>query len=272
MSYYVLVLVLPYMQGMPGSFSPDADFKGNRWLTVTTCITARASRTCRDACRDRLPAVVGKTIPALSAHAQPAIIRIWQEAHCDTPRIISLHCMLLSEQAFAMQYNKLSCAKSTLGYQLRSVVKVFMHFVWMTRSGFGWWLNRLNIYQNKHGIMILIYHKYGKCKRVFLTLQIYTMTGLRHHGRRQAISSYHVYLPVTKFHVNQTPQHIYGVHYSHRLLLWYWLLLRAAPKVAAGDEHFVKMTLVSAFLYIYMISKMYMIYVLYRQNMKPRSS
>ena len=42
---------------------------------------ARALRTCRDACRDRYPAVVGKTFPAFPAHAQPAILRIGQEAH-----------------------------------------------------------------------------------------------------------------------------------------------------------------------------------------------
>ena len=50
--------------GMPGTFSPAADFKGNRWLAIPACITARAWRTCRDACRDRLPAVTGKTFPA----------------------------------------------------------------------------------------------------------------------------------------------------------------------------------------------------------------
>ena len=42
------------------------------------CITARASRTCRDACRDRLPTAAGKKFPAFPAHA---ILRIWQEAH-----------------------------------------------------------------------------------------------------------------------------------------------------------------------------------------------
>ena len=45
---------------------------------ILACITARASRTCRDACRDRQP---GKTFPAFPAHAQPAMLRIWQEAH-----------------------------------------------------------------------------------------------------------------------------------------------------------------------------------------------
>ena len=54
---------------MPGTFSPAADFRGNRYLAIPSCITARASRTCRDACRDRLPAVVGKTFPAFPAYA-----------------------------------------------------------------------------------------------------------------------------------------------------------------------------------------------------------
>ena len=50
--------------GMPGTFSPAADFKGNRWLAIPACIMSRASHTCRDACRDRFSAVVGKTFPA----------------------------------------------------------------------------------------------------------------------------------------------------------------------------------------------------------------
>ena len=57
--------------GMPGTFSPAAEFKGKRELTIPACITARASRTCRDACRDCLPAVVGKTFPAFPAHVHP---------------------------------------------------------------------------------------------------------------------------------------------------------------------------------------------------------
>ena len=56
---------------MPGTFSPTADFEGNRKLAIPACITARAWRTCRDACRDRLPAVAGKTFPAFPAHAHP---------------------------------------------------------------------------------------------------------------------------------------------------------------------------------------------------------
>ena len=66
-------LQVAHAPGMPGTFSPAADFKGNRWLAIPTCITARAWRTCRDACRDRLPAVTGKTFPAFPAHAHPLI-------------------------------------------------------------------------------------------------------------------------------------------------------------------------------------------------------
>ena len=60
---------------------PATNFKGNRKIAIPACITARAWSTCRDACRDRLPMVVGKTFPAFPAYAQPAILRIWQEAH-----------------------------------------------------------------------------------------------------------------------------------------------------------------------------------------------
>ena len=46
-------LQVAHARGMPGTFSPPTDFKGNRQLAIPACITARASRTCRDACRDR---------------------------------------------------------------------------------------------------------------------------------------------------------------------------------------------------------------------------
>ena len=39
--------------GNAGNVFLATDFKGNRWLAIPACITARASRTCRDACRDR---------------------------------------------------------------------------------------------------------------------------------------------------------------------------------------------------------------------------
>ena len=44
-------------------------------------ITARASRTSRDVCRNRKPAVARKMFPAFPAHAQPTSLCIWQEAH-----------------------------------------------------------------------------------------------------------------------------------------------------------------------------------------------
>ena len=46
-------LQVAHAPGMPGTFPPAADFKGNRYLAIPACITARAWRTCRDACRDR---------------------------------------------------------------------------------------------------------------------------------------------------------------------------------------------------------------------------
>ena len=64
-------LQVAHAPGMPGTFSPAADFKENRLLAIPACITARAWRTCRDACRDRLHAVTGKTFPAFPAHAHP---------------------------------------------------------------------------------------------------------------------------------------------------------------------------------------------------------
>ena len=63
--------------GNAGNVFPVTDFKGNRNIAITACITARASRMCRDACRDRYPAVAGETFPAFPAHAQTAILRIW---------------------------------------------------------------------------------------------------------------------------------------------------------------------------------------------------
>ena len=62
-------------------------FPRHRRLTIPTCITALAWRTCRESCRVanyRFPLkwVAGKkTIPEFTAHAQPAILRIWKEAH-----------------------------------------------------------------------------------------------------------------------------------------------------------------------------------------------
>ena len=57
--------------GNAGNVFPAAEFKGNRELAIPACITARMSRTCRDACRNCLPTVAGKTLPAFPAHAHP---------------------------------------------------------------------------------------------------------------------------------------------------------------------------------------------------------
>ena len=48
---------------------------------IPSCITARAWRTCPDVCRDRSPAVAGKTFPTFPAHAQPTVLHTCQEAH-----------------------------------------------------------------------------------------------------------------------------------------------------------------------------------------------
>ena len=45
---------------------PATDFKGNRYLSIPACIRACASRTCRDVCRDRSPAVPGgENVPGI---------------------------------------------------------------------------------------------------------------------------------------------------------------------------------------------------------------
>ena len=53
---------------------------------------------CCDASQNRYTAVVGKTFPALPAHAQPAILRIWQEAHG-----IATHLKIKSQHFFNRQ-------------------------------------------------------------------------------------------------------------------------------------------------------------------------
>ena len=80
-SYQICKIAGCVCAGNARNVFPATDFKGNRKLATPACTTARASRTCRDAYRDRYPAVAGKTFPAFPAHAQPAILRIWQEAH-----------------------------------------------------------------------------------------------------------------------------------------------------------------------------------------------
>ena len=87
---------------------PPPVFKGNRSLAIPACITARAWRTCRDACRDRL---LAKTFPPFPAHAHPqfwvsgkrpiACYHGWQKIAHDTRAVVPckqilLHSYLLS--------------------------------------------------------------------------------------------------------------------------------------------------------------------------------
>ena len=62
-------------------FPRAADFKGNRQLAILACITARVSRTCRDACQGRLPAVAGKNVPGIPGACAQAILPFWQDVH-----------------------------------------------------------------------------------------------------------------------------------------------------------------------------------------------
>ena len=89
---YVKIRVA-HAPGMPGTFSPAANFRGNYYIAIPACITARAWRTCRDACRDPLPAVTGKTFPAFPAHAQPQFcVSGKRPMHCSSYR----GCCLIS--------------------------------------------------------------------------------------------------------------------------------------------------------------------------------
>ena len=76
-SYQIRKLAGCACAGNAGSVFPATDFKGNRCLAIPTCITARESRTCRDACRDRYPPVAGKTFLSFPAHAQLSILPLF---------------------------------------------------------------------------------------------------------------------------------------------------------------------------------------------------
>ena len=61
-------------------------FPRHRGLAIPTCITARASRTCRDACWNRQLAVSfeiggGENVPGIPGAYATHPLRIWQEAH-----------------------------------------------------------------------------------------------------------------------------------------------------------------------------------------------
>ena len=79
--------------GMSRTFSPAAEFKGNRELAIPTCITARASSPCRDVCRDCLPAVAGKTMRTRNHydHSEGGANPRWQRPSNRRPTV--LHVM-----------------------------------------------------------------------------------------------------------------------------------------------------------------------------------
>ena len=52
-SYQIRTIARCACAGNAGNVSPAIDFKGNHQLAILVCITARASRTCRDACRGK---------------------------------------------------------------------------------------------------------------------------------------------------------------------------------------------------------------------------
>ena len=90
--------------GNAGNVFPVTDCEGNRGITIPACITARASRTCRGACRDRYSAVARKTFPAFPAHAQPTILRIWQEAHGTWAVVWVFLCLWCSPERYGFRY------------------------------------------------------------------------------------------------------------------------------------------------------------------------
>ena len=51
-SYQIVKIAGCACAGNARNVFPATDFKGNRQLAIPVCITARASRTCLDACRD----------------------------------------------------------------------------------------------------------------------------------------------------------------------------------------------------------------------------
>ena len=52
-SFQISKIAVCACAGNVGNVFPATDFKGNRLLAIPACITARAPRTCRGACRDR---------------------------------------------------------------------------------------------------------------------------------------------------------------------------------------------------------------------------
>ena len=63
-------LQVAHAPGMPGTFSPAADFKENRLLAIPACMSGLLT------CGDR------ENVPGIPGACAPAILRICQEAHC----------------------------------------------------------------------------------------------------------------------------------------------------------------------------------------------
>ena len=80
LAWYVKLWVA-HAPGMPGTFSPplwvsDPDMHHGTCVThVTRCMPGSLTSVFL------LKSVAGKTFPAFPTHAQPTILRIWQEAH-----------------------------------------------------------------------------------------------------------------------------------------------------------------------------------------------
>ena len=74
-------LRVAHAPGMLETFSPPHRLQRKPLVSDPACTTARASRTCPDACRGPLNRGGGETFPAFPAHAQPAILHIWQDPH-----------------------------------------------------------------------------------------------------------------------------------------------------------------------------------------------
>ena len=80
-SYQIRKIAGCACSGNAGNVLPRRRLLRRPLLAIPACITARASRTCRDACRFRSPALAGKNVPGIPGACAPAILRIWQEAH-----------------------------------------------------------------------------------------------------------------------------------------------------------------------------------------------
>ena len=71
-------------------------FPSHRRLAIPTCITARAVMHGGIAnLRFPLNLMAGKTFTTFAAHAQPAIVRIWQEAHSMRRYVYARHVVFI---------------------------------------------------------------------------------------------------------------------------------------------------------------------------------